>query len=88
MVGPSRAGQRNQRPSSELQRQAWQWALANRAGDGTLPSGEAIARAHGRGERWGRLVKNVGLTGAFSRENAPAPPPVDDDRKDGARSRP
>jgi hypothetical protein len=42
----------------ELQRQAWQWALANRAGDGTLPSGKQIAGQYGRHERWGRLVKH------------------------------
>jgi hypothetical protein len=34
-----------------LRRRAWQWALANRAADGSLPSGSAIARAHGRKER-------------------------------------
>jgi hypothetical protein len=43
--------------SRDLQRQAWQWALANRAGDGSLPSGREIARQYGRHERWGRLVK-------------------------------
>jgi hypothetical protein len=46
-----------------LQRRAWQWALANRASDGTLPTGSQIGRQHGRHERWGRLVKNVGLAG-------------------------
>jgi hypothetical protein len=88
VVGPSRAGRRNQRASAELQRQAWQWALANRVGDGTLASGKAIAHAHGRGEWWGRLVKNAGLTGAFSSEHAPAPRLVDDDGNDSARSAP
>lgn len=39
----------------ELQRQAWRWALANRAGDGTLPAGSEIARQYGRRERWGGL---------------------------------
>jgi hypothetical protein len=29
----------------DLQRQAWQWVLANRRGDGLLPSGREIARA-------------------------------------------
>ena len=29
----------------ELQRQAWHWALAHRAGDGSLPSGREIADA-------------------------------------------
>lgn len=47
----------------QLQRQAWQWALANRANDGTLPTGSEIACQHGRRERWGRLVKNAGLAG-------------------------
>jgi hypothetical protein len=42
---------------------AWQWALANRFGDGTLPSGRDIGRQHGRHERWGRLVKRSGLAG-------------------------
>jgi len=45
----------------ELQLQAWQWARANRASDGSLPSGKAIARQYGRQERWGRLVKQAGL---------------------------
>jgi hypothetical protein len=42
---------------------AWQWALANRFGDGTLPAGRDIGRQHGRPERWGRLVKRSGLAG-------------------------
>jgi hypothetical protein len=73
VVRASRAGRGNQPASAELQRQAWDWALANRDEDGTLPSGEAIARAHGRQERWGRLVKNAGLAGAFGSEHAPPP---------------
>jgi hypothetical protein len=48
---PSRSHRPSQRASSELQRQAWQWALANLDEDGTLPSGGAIARAHGRQDR-------------------------------------
>jgi hypothetical protein len=40
-------------------------ALARRGGDGTLPSGEAIARAHGPAGAVGRLVKNAGQAGAF-----------------------
>ena len=36
---------------------AWQWALANRSGDGSLPSGRDIGRQHGR------LVKRSGLAG-------------------------
>jgi hypothetical protein len=42
---------------------AWQWAMANRSGDGSLPSGRDIGRQHGRHERWGRLVKRSGLAG-------------------------
>jgi hypothetical protein len=38
----------------ELQRLAWQWALARQASDGTLPTGSAIARQYGRHERWVR----------------------------------
>jgi hypothetical protein len=53
-------------PPRELQRQAWRWALANRASDGTLPSGCEIARQYGRRERWGRLVKSAGLAGEFA----------------------
>lgn len=45
----------------ELQRQAWQWALTRQASHGALPTGSAIARHHGRHERWGRLVKSAGL---------------------------
>jgi hypothetical protein len=53
-------------PGREVQRQAWQWALANRASDGTLPAGREIARQFGRRERWGRLVKSAGLAGEFA----------------------
>jgi hypothetical protein len=53
-------------PLRELQRQAWRWALANRASDGTLPAGSEIARQYGRRERWGRLVKSAGLAGEFA----------------------
>jgi Protein of unknown function (DUF2637) len=44
----------------DLQQQAWQWALAHRASDGSLPSGRDIGRRYGRHERWGRLVKRAG----------------------------
>jgi hypothetical protein len=47
----------------EAQVLAWQWALANRAGDGSLPSGRDIGCEHGRHERWGRLVKRSGMAG-------------------------
>lgn len=56
LVPPPELGKGGSRPSGELQLRAWQWALANRAADGRLPSGSVIARAHGRNERWGRLV--------------------------------
>jgi hypothetical protein len=49
----------------EAQVLAWQWALANRSDDGSLPSGRDIGREHGRQERWGRLVKRSGLAGQF-----------------------
>ena len=42
---------------SELQRRAWQSALANRASDGTLPSGKQIADRYGRHERWGETCQ-------------------------------
>lgn len=88
VVGPSLAGRDNQSASDDLQRRAWQWALANRGEDGTLPSGGAIARAHGRGERWGRLVKNNGRAGAFNSEHTAAPRLAVDARNDGALLRP
>ena len=50
----------------ELQRQAWQWALAHRSGDGSLPSGKQIADRYGRHERWGRLVKRTGIAGKLN----------------------
>jgi hypothetical protein len=56
----------------DLQRQAWQWALAHRAGDGSLPSGREIARQYGRHERWGRLVKRSGTAGQFTGEPSEA----------------
>ncbi len=52
-----------------LQREAWCWALANRAGDGSLPSGKEIARRYSRHERWGRLVKRTGLSGELGTSN-------------------
>jgi hypothetical protein len=55
--GGQRAGGRT------LQREAWQWALTNRAADGSLPSGKEIADRYGRHERWGRLVKRHGQAG-------------------------
>lgn len=57
--------------SVDLQRHVWQWALAQQARNGTLPSGSAIARAHGRHERWGRLIKNAGQAGTYDRDSVP-----------------
>ena len=67
LVSASRMGTE----SDALRCKAWQWALARQARDGTLPSGEAIAAAYGRHERWGRLVKSAGLAGAISRATPP-----------------
>jgi hypothetical protein len=58
--------------SRDLRWQAWQWALAHRAGDGSLPSGREIARQYGRHERWGRLVKHSGAAGAFAPGREPS----------------
>ena len=88
VVGPSRAGQGHRRAGGELRRQAWHWALANRGEDGALPSGRAIASAHGRQERWGRLVKNAGLSGAFGTENAQLQLRVADEGLSDPASRP
>jgi Protein of unknown function (DUF2637) len=52
--------------SGGLRWQAWQWALAHRAGDGSLPSGREIARQYGRHERWGRLVERSGAAGELT----------------------
>jgi hypothetical protein len=56
----------------DLQRQAWQWALAHRAGDGSLPSGREIARRYDRHERWGRLVKCAGVAGELAAAAEPS----------------
>lgn len=53
-------------PGRDLQRQAWKWAQANCAEDGSLPSGREIAHQFGRHERWGRLVKRSGCSGEFA----------------------
>jgi hypothetical protein len=66
LVRPPELGQGSGNPAgTDLQRRAWQWALAHRASDGNLPSGRAIAAAHGRHERWGRLVKKAGRAGTL-----------------------
>lgn len=62
--------------------------VTNRSQDGTLPSGGAIVGAHGRKERWGRLVKNAGLAGAFGSENAQVPRLVADEERSDASSAP
>jgi hypothetical protein len=50
----SRPGSGGRRAAGrDLQRQAWQWADANRTGDGSLPSGREIALQYGRHERGG-----------------------------------
>jgi len=43
-----------------VQRRAWQWALANRRPDGSLPAGTEVARQFGRSDRCGRLVTCLG----------------------------
>jgi hypothetical protein len=60
--------------SRDLRWQAWQWALANRAEDGSLPSGREIAVQYGRHERWGRLVKRSGVGGEFAADSEPGEP--------------
>jgi Protein of unknown function (DUF2637) len=55
--------------SRDLQRTAWQWAQANRAHDGSLPSGRVIAQQFDRHERWGRLVKHTGSGGEFAADS-------------------
>jgi len=56
----------SQATGRDLQQQAWRWAMANRAADGSLPSGRAIAARYGRHERWGRLVKRLGAADVFA----------------------
>jgi Protein of unknown function (DUF2637) len=70
LVGQHQPGGNGQRASGDLARQAWHWALAHRDEHGALPSGRAIACAHGRKERWGRLVKRTGLAGMLDAEGA------------------
>jgi hypothetical protein len=50
----------------DVRRQAWEWATANRAADGSLPSGKVIADRYGRHERSGRQVKSAGTGGEFT----------------------
>lgn len=68
LVRPRKLDKPSRTPAGiDLQCRAWQWALAHRAADGSLPSGSAIGAAHGRHERWGRLVKKAGLAGTLGR---------------------
>jgi hypothetical protein len=78
----------------DLRRQAWEWALANRAGDGSLPSGREIGRQYGRHERWGRLVKRSGAGRELATGSEPAdpslhlvPPDMAQRTSDGSASR-
>ncbi len=65
---PGRSGRRG--PGRHLRQQAWQWAMANRAPDGSIPSGREIANQFGHQERWGKLVKLAGAAGDFGSEFA------------------
>jgi hypothetical protein len=69
-TGPGKGRPGGDAVSRDLQRQAWHWAQAHRASDGSLPSGREIARHYGRHERWGRLVKRAGAAGEFAAEPA------------------
>jgi hypothetical protein len=60
--------------AEELRQQAWEWALANRSADGSLPVGREIARQYGRHKRWGRLVKRAGAAGEFAGDREPGEP--------------
>jgi hypothetical protein len=77
---PSGTRRRSERPggpgsaSRDLQRRAWQWALANPAGNGSLPTGREIAQRYGRHERWGRLVKRSGAAGDLAAAGRPGEP--------------
>ncbi|MGP4102533.1 DUF2637 domain-containing protein [Nonomuraea sp. KM90] len=46
-----------------LQRMAWHWAKCVAGEDGSLPTGQVIARQFERSPRWGRLVKKAGMAG-------------------------
>lgn len=63
---PARRSQATPPPrgvGQNVQLDAWRWAQANRADDGSLPSGRAIAGHYGRHERWRRMVKRSSLAG-------------------------
>ncbi len=88
LVPPPELVKGDRRVGGDLQRQAWQWALTNRAADGSLPSGSAIARAHGRKERWGRLVKNAGQAGVLGPAAVPRMSPAGDDADEAVAAGP
>jgi hypothetical protein len=67
---PRSLSRRDGRGGWGIQRQAWQWAVANRTPGGDLPPGKAIASEFGRSERWGRLVKQAGIAGGLDRDAA------------------
>lgn len=54
----------------QVQREAWEWALAHRREDGSLPSGQVLAEQFGRKPRWGRLVKQRGEQGYLNVSSA------------------
>ncbi|QVQ53397.1 DUF2637 domain-containing protein [Spiractinospora alimapuensis] len=56
----------------ELQCEAWEWALAHRREDGSLPTGEEVAEQFERKPRWGRLVKQRGERGLLNGSNGRA----------------
>ncbi|WP_431925801.1 DUF2637 domain-containing protein [Nonomuraea jabiensis] len=55
--------------TGDLRRTAWQWALAHRRPDGTLPSGRVIAEQFARSARWGRWIKRIGLEGKLAEQD-------------------
>jgi hypothetical protein len=59
--------QNGQAAGEDVRRQAWEWAVANKGADGSLPSGKVIADRYSRHERWGRLVKSAGAAGELDR---------------------
>jgi hypothetical protein len=65
-VIPSAPTRNGRAAAEDARRRAWEWAVANRAADGSLPSGKVIADRYGRHERWGRLVKSAGAAGEFA----------------------
>lgn len=68
-IGPVSRSERGGSPDvgGGLRREAWLWAMANRAADGSLPSGRAIAPQARRHRRWRhrcrQVDRSVGLVG-------------------------